>query len=142
MKNCSFLNIKNFNIIPEKCFSHITSRGIPVFRGWFQGDSQGPKGFCRVPGVGRGLEGPGRTRQSQVVLELVPTFSPCRFFLVVTKTIVTLLCITNTHFFYNKRQIKIGKKLSKAKQHPEAELSLFENYLLSSYTLSSVFSFW
>ena len=79
--NCSFLNMKNFNIISEKCFSHITSRGIPVFPGRFQGDSQGPKGFCRVLGVGRGLKGSGRTRQSQGILELVPTVAPCRFFL-------------------------------------------------------------
>ena len=38
--------------------------------------------------------------------------------------------------FYKQRQAEIGKKnQAKAKQHPEAELLLFENYLLSSSTL-------
>ena len=40
--------------------------------------------------------------------------------------------------FYKQHQVEIGKKnWAKAKQHPEAELLLFENYLLSSSTLSS-----
>ena len=40
--------------------------------------------------------------------------------------------------FYKQYQAQIGKKnWAKAKQHPEAELLLFENYLLSSSTLSS-----
>ena len=40
--------------------------------------------------------------------------------------------------FYKQHQAEIGKKnWAKAKQHPEAELLLFENYLLSSSTLSS-----
>ena len=38
--------------------------------------------------------------------------------------------------FYKQHHFEIGKK-SKAKQHPEAELLLFENYSLSSSTLSS-----
>ena len=29
---------------------------------------------------------------------------------------------------YNQRKDEIGKKLTKAKQHPEPELSIFENY--------------
>ena len=33
--------------------------------------------------------------------------------------------------------MKLGKNQAKAKQHPEAELSLFENYSLSSSMLSS-----
>ena len=33
--------------------------------------------------------------------------------------------------------MKLGKNQAKAKQHPEAELLLFENYSLSSSTLSS-----
>ena len=36
--------------------------------------------------------------------------------------------------FYKQHQAEIGKKIE---QHPEAELLLFENYLLSSTTLSS-----
>ena len=42
-----------------------------------------------------------------------------------------------TRFFYKQRQADIGKKnQAKAKQRPEAELVLFENYSLSSSTLS------
>ena len=37
---------------------------------------------------------------------------------------------------YKQRQAEIGKKLGKAKQHPEAEYSPFDNYSLSSSTLS------
>ena len=33
-------------------------------------------------------------------------------------------------------RLKLAKNQSKAKQHPEAELLLFENYSLSSSTLS------
>ena len=41
-------------------------------------------------------------------------------------------------FFYQQRQAGIGKKKqAKPKQHPEAELLLFQNYSLSSFTLSS-----
>ena len=36
--------------------------------------------------------------------------------------------------FYKQREPKIGKKLQLPKQHPEAELLLHENYLLSSST--------
>ena len=40
--------------------------------------------------------------------------------------------------FYKQHQIETGKKnWARAKQHPEAELFLFKNYLLSSSTLSS-----
>ena len=39
-------------------------------------------------------------------------------------------------FFYKQRQAEISRKSSKTKQHPEAELLLFENYSLSSSTLS------
>ena len=50
--------------------------------------------------------------------------------------------ILNTRFFhkqhfYKQRQPETGKNQAKAKQHPEAELLLFENYLLSSSKLSS-----
>ena len=38
--------------------------------------------------------------------------------------------------FYNQHQWKLAKNQAKAKQHPEAELLLFENYSLSSSTLS------
>ena len=36
--------------------------------------------------------------------------------------------------FYKQQQAKIGKKKARAKQHLEAKLFLFENYLLSSFT--------
>ena len=39
----------------------------------------------------------------------------------------------NKQHFYKQRQAKIGKKSTKCKQHPEAELSLFEN---NSHSLS------
>ena len=39
--------------------------------------------------------------------------------------------------FYKQRQPEIDKNQEKAKQHPEAELLLFENFLLSSSTSSS-----
>ena len=43
----------------------------------------------------------------------------------------------NIHaFFYKDRQAEIGKNQVKAKQHPEAELLLFENYLVSLSILS------
>ena len=35
---------------------------------------------------------------------------------------------------YKQHQAETGKKLVNAKQHPETEHSLFENYLLSSFT--------
>ena len=34
-------------------------------------------------------------------------------------------------------RLKLAKNSAKAKQHPEAEFSLFENYSLFSFTLSS-----
>ena len=39
--------------------------------------------------------------------------------------------------FYKQGQADIGKNQAKAKQDPEAELFLFENYSLSSSTLPS-----
>ena len=46
-------------------------------------------------------------------------------------------CFFYKQHFYRQHQAEIGKKnQAKAKQHPEAELLLFENYLLSSSTLS------
>ena len=44
-------------------------------------------------------------------------------------------CISST--FISNTRLKLAKNWAKAKQHPEAELLLFENYLLSSSTLSS-----
>ena len=44
----------------------------------------------------------------------------------------TLFCISST--FISNTRLKLAKKIE---QHPEAELLLFENYLLSSTTLSS-----
>ena len=41
--------------------------------------------------------------------------------------------ISNT--FRSNARLKLAKKQVKAKQHPEAKLLLFENYLLSSFTL-------
>ena len=43
--------------------------------------------------------------------------------------------ISNT--FKSNIRLKLAKNQAKAKQHPEAELLLFENYWLSSPTLSS-----
>ena len=43
--------------------------------------------------------------------------------------------ISNT--FISNRRLKLAKNQAKAKQHPEIELLLFENYSLSSYILSS-----
>ena len=37
--------------------------------------------------------------------------------------------------FYKQRQAGIGKNYAKTKQHPEAELSLFENYSLFIYVI-------
>ena len=39
--------------------------------------------------------------------------------------------------FHKQRQIKLTKNQAKAKQHLETELLLFENYSLSSSSLSS-----
>ena len=39
--------------------------------------------------------------------------------------------------FYKQRQAEIGKNQAKAKQHPEAEFLLFENFSSSLSTLSS-----
>ena len=38
--------------------------------------------------------------------------------------------------FYEQRQAEIGKRIKQAKKHPQAALSLLENDLLSSSTLS------
>ena len=43
--------------------------------------------------------------------------------------------ISNT--FITNNRLKLTKNQARAKQHPEAKLLLFENYLLSSSTLSS-----
>ena len=43
--------------------------------------------------------------------------------------------ISNT--FISNARLKLAKNQAKTKQHPEAELLLFENYLLFSFTLSS-----
>ena len=53
-----------------------------------------------------------------------------------------LSILTRLHAFfisntYKQRQAEISKNQAKAKQHPQAKLLLFENYLLSSSTLSS-----
>ena len=47
----------------------------------------------------------------------------------------TRFFISNT--FISNAWLKLGKHQAKAKQHPEAEQFLFENYCLSSPTLSS-----
>ena len=47
----------------------------------------------------------------------------------------TLFYISNT--FINNPRLKLIKNQAKVKQHPKAELLLFENYSLSSFTLSS-----
>ena len=46
----------------------------------------------------------------------------------------TVFFISNT--FISNARLKLTKNQAKAKQHPEAELLLFENYLLSSSSLS------
>ena len=48
---------------------------------------------------------------------------------------VYTLFISNT--FISNARSKMAKNKAKFKQHPEAELSLIENYLLSSFPLSS-----
>ena len=47
----------------------------------------------------------------------------------------TRFFISNT--FISNARLKLAKNQAKAKQHPEAELLLFQNYWLSSSTLSS-----
>ena len=42
-----------------------------------------------------------------------------------------------TLFFISNTRLKVAKNQAKAKQYPEAELLLFENYSLSLCTLSS-----
>ena len=51
----------------------------------------------------------------------------------------TLLSFISSTFISNAR-LKLAKNQAKAKQHPEAELLLFENYSLSSSTLSSKYN--
>ena len=43
----------------------------------------------------------------------------------------------STQHFNKHLQAKIGKNQAKVKQHPEAELSIFENYSFSSSSLST-----
>ena len=47
----------------------------------------------------------------------------------------TLFLINST--FISNTRMKLPKSQANAKQHPEAELLLFENYSHSSFTLSS-----
>ena len=42
-----------------------------------------------------------------------------------------------TPFFISNTRLKVAKNQAKAKQYPEAELLLFENYWLASSMLSS-----
>ena len=48
----------------------------------------------------------------------------------------TLFLVSNT--FVSNDRLRLAKTQAKAKQHPETELSLNENYSLSSSTLSSI----
>ena len=48
----------------------------------------------------------------------------------------TLFFYTSNTFMYNTR-LKFAKNQANAKQHPDAELQLIDNYLNSSPTLSS-----
>ena len=41
-----------------------------------------------------------------------------------------------SNIFISNARLKLPKNQAKTKQHPEVELLLFENYLLSSSTLS------
>ena len=50
--------------------------------------------------------------------------------------VLYLFALQHKAFFYKQRQAEISRKSSKTKQHPEAELLLFENYSLPSSTLS------
>ena len=52
-----------------------------------------------------------------------------------TKSTNTLFFISNT--FISNTRLKLTKNQANAKQHPETEFLLFQNYSLSSYTLSS-----
>ena len=52
-----------------------------------------------------------------------------------TSIAYTLFLISNT--FISNARLKFAKNQANAKQHPEAELLLFENYSYSSSTLSS-----
>ena len=42
-----------------------------------------------------------------------------------------------SNFFISNSRLKLAENIARAKQQPEAELMLFENYTLSSSTLSS-----
>ena len=42
-----------------------------------------------------------------------------------------------TRFFITNARLKLAKNQANAEQHPDAELLLFENYSLSSSTISS-----
>ena len=59
------------------------------------------------------------------------------FVIIIVISIIThtLFFISNT--FISNAKLKLLKNQAKAKQHPDAELSLFENYSLFSFTLSS-----
>ena len=48
----------------------------------------------------------------------------------------TIICFFYRQHFYRQHQAETGKNLN-AKQHPEAELLLFENYSHSSSMFSS-----
>ena len=45
--------------------------------------------------------------------------------------------IKSTRFFISNARVKVGKNQADVKQHPEADLLLFENYSRSSFTLPS-----
>ena len=51
-------------------------------------------------------------------------------------TLLHAFFISNT--FISNARLKLAKNQANAKQHPEVELLLFENYSHSSYTLSSI----
>ena len=57
-----------------------------------------------------------------------------------SRNIITISCVTRffiCNTFISSARLKLAKNLSNAKQHPEAELLLFENYSHSSSTLLS-----
>ena len=66
----------------------------------------------------------------------IHTCNTCMHYIYTLYTLYIHACFISINFISNVR-LKLAKNQTKSKEHPEAELLLFENYLLSLSTLSS-----
>ena len=68
-------------------------------------------------------------------MPLIQLYRPTNVFIAVKFVVIIFSCFYNT--FISNARLKLTKNQANAKEHPEAELLLLENYSNSSSKLSS-----